>query len=42
MVISILMESYVDLSDDHLEAIIDKVGNNQLEFFYFCTVIARM
>jgi len=32
MVIAILMESDVKLSDDLLEAIIDKVGNNnQLE-----------
>lgn len=32
MVIAILMESDVKLSDDLLEAIIDKVFNNQLEF----------
>ena len=31
MVIAILMESDVKLSDDLLEAIIDKVVNNQLE-----------
>jgi hypothetical protein len=31
MVIAILMESDVKLSDDLLEAIIDKVGNNKLE-----------
>jgi len=31
MVIGILMESDVKLSDDLLEAIIDKVVNNQLE-----------
>jgi hypothetical protein len=43
MVIAILMESDLKLSDDLLEAIIDKVGNNQLEcpqppgfFFFFC------
>ncbi|ONM40696.1 calcineurin B-like10 [Zea mays] len=39
MVIAILMESDLKLSDDLLEAIIDKVGNNQLEcpqdFFFF-------
>lgn len=31
MVIAILMESDVKLSDDLLESIIDKVGNNKLE-----------
>jgi len=51
MVIAILMESDVKLSDDLLEAIIDKVGNNQLEcrqgwgvcvggvFVFVCTLL---
>lgn len=43
MVIAILMESDLKLSDDLLEAIIDKVGNNQLEcpqdFFFVGAVL---
>jgi serine/threonine-protein phosphatase 2B regulatory subunit len=41
MVIAILMESCVDLSDELLEAIIDKVGNNQLKtlLFLYCYIL---